>query len=251
MFLLAQTPRFNTASPGVLSSENANELTVSLPILNIGTADAANMTVTNITLGSAGRLSPAGLPWFIGDLGVGGSVSVTARFDSSGLIVGGRYLMTVQGTYEADNATFGFAVNRFIVIPAVSPPDVLYLKAHVTVSTESGTWSYSIFNDEALKSSQFIAAFSLDVVTPFAVTGTPTGWQVETDNLSYVLWFAADEQLPYKHHIPPGESLEGFQIQSTSNGSESTAYIVTAWDHQSNDAGLVSPDVVLSPSRMG
>jgi hypothetical protein len=248
MFLLVQAPRFSTVEPGLLNSDG--ELTVSLPILNIGTADASNIRVTSISLGSAVRLSPQGLPLFVGNLGTHNTTSIAARFSLSGLSVGGRYLMMVQGTYETNNATYGFAVNRYIVVPPPSPPPVVFLKAHVDVAVEPGIWTYTIFNNEPADSPQFVATFSIEVVAPFTVTGVPEGWEMETDNVSYVLWVAADQQLPYPHQIAPGGSLGGFQIQSSSSGSESTAYVVTAWNHVSDQAGLVSPDVVLSPSRL-
>ncbi len=134
---------------------------------------------------------------------------------------------------------------------AVLPPTQLpiaLLKARVKVAVAAGIWTYTIFNDEPLSSQQFVAAFSLDVVAPVTVTGVPPGWEVETDNVSYVLWTASDLQLPYPHHIAPGGSLGGFQIQSPRKDSESTAYIVTAWNHQTDNAGLVSPGLILSPA---
>jgi len=247
MFLLAEAPRFSTAAPGLLNSDG--ELTISLPLLNIGTADATNVKVTKISLGSAARTSPAGLPLPVGDVPFNGTSSISPRFSTAGLIVGGKYLLTVQGTYEANNITSGFAVNRYIVLPAPSQAPVLYLKAHVEVTVQPGVWTYTIFNDEPPGSSQFIALLSLEVGSPFTVTGVPDGWEVETNNVSYGLWVASDQQSPYPHHIAPGGSLGGFQIQSLQNKSESLPYILTAWNHQSNQAGLVSPDVVFSPAK--
>lgn len=247
MFLLAPAPRFSTVAPGLLNSDG--QLTVSLPILNIGTADAANVRVTKISLGSAVRRSPAGLPLPLGILPVNGTASISPRFNTTGLLVGGKYLLSVQGTYEANNLTSGFAINRYIVLPAPSQSPVVYLKAHVDVAVQPGIWTYTIFNDEPVGSTEFIALFSLEVGSPFTVTGVPAGWEVETDNVSYALWVASDQQSPYPHHIPPGGSLGGFQIQSSKIGSESTGYLVAAWNHQLDQAGLVSPDLVLSPGK--
>ena len=64
----------------------------------------------------------------------------------------------------------------------------------------------------------FINAISLDMAAPFTVTQTPPGWAVDTDNASYVLWYAADVQLPYPNHIAPGALLTPFQIQSDQVG---------------------------------
>jgi hypothetical protein len=241
-------PQFTSGTPEILNSEN--ELTVSLPLLNIGSEAAANVELTDIILRSTTRLSPAGMPLFIGNLAPDNTAAISPRFDSRPLTVGSRYLLTVRGTYDVSGTVYGFAVNRYIVVPAASPPPVELLKARVAVVVIPGSWTYTIHNNEAPLSQQFIAAFSLDIVAPVTVIGTPEGWEVETDNSSYVLWVATDQQLPYPHHIAPGGSLGGFQIQSSSRmQSESTPYVVTAWNHQSDEAGLVSPDLVLSPSR--
>lgn len=246
MLLLAQAPRFATGTPDVLNSEN--RVSFALPLLNIGTGTAANVQITSITLGAATRLSPP-LPVFLGDLGVDNAVSANARFNGSGLTVGGRYLITVRGTYQSGGATFGFTVNRYIVIPPPVEPPVRLLKARVEVAAAAGVWSYTLFNDEAPDSSQFINAFSLDIVAPVTVTGTPEGWDVLTDNASFVLWFATDQEAPYPQHIAPGASLGGFVIQSPRINSETTGVSITSWDHQNDQAGLVALDASLSPSR--
>lgn len=242
------SPHFSTGRPLILNSDS--EITVSMPITNIGPGAAANVRVTDIILGTAARVSPPGFPVFLAaSLPAHNFASVSPRFSASQLVVGGKYLITVRGTYETGSATYGFAVNRYILVPTPSPPPVASVRAHVGVSATREVWTYTIFNDEPQTSQQFIAAFSLDVVAPATVTRTPRGWVALTDNASYVLWYANDQQPPYPHHIAPGGSLGGFQIQSPRSGSESTAYIVTAWDHQANKAGLVFPDLVLSPSR--
>jgi hypothetical protein len=249
MFLLVQSPRFSTGTPEVVNSEN--RVSFALPLLNTGTGTAVNVRVTGITLGSAVRLSPP-LPLTLGDLGVDNAVSANARFSASGLTVGGRYLVTGKGTYQSEaGATFGFSVNRYIVIPSPVEPSIRLLKAHVNVAPASGIWSYTLFNDEAPESSQFINAFSLDVVAPVTVIGTPSGWDFQTDNASFVLWFATEQQPPYTQHIAPGASLGGFSIQSARSSSEATGYSLTAWDHQNDQAGLVTFDAVYSPARTG
>lgn len=248
MFLLAQAPRFSTGTPDVLNSENRVSLT--LPLLNIGTGTATNVQVTSITLGSATRLSPP-LPIFLGDLGVDNTVSVYGRFSSNGLNVGSNYLVTVRGTYQSDGTTFGFTVNRYVAIPSPVEPPIRMLKARAVVAVASGVWSYTLFNDESPGSQQFVNAFALDIVAPVTITGTPVGWEVITDNASFVLWFAADQALPYPHHIAPGASLGGFAIQSSRINSEATGFSITAWEHQNDEAGLVAMDAIHSPSRTG
>ena len=247
MFALASAPRFSTIAPDILNSEN--KISFSLPLLNIGELTAENLKVTAITLGSAVRLSPIAFPSFMGNLAASNSVPINASFASTGLNVGGKYLITVRGTYESGGATFGFTVNRVIVIPASVPFPLQLLKAHVQVATQPGVWSYTVFNDEPLDSPLFIATFALGIVAPVSVIGTPDGWSFLTDNATSVLWYATDAALPYPHHIAPGTSLAGFAIQSSRTASEATGSVVTGWDHQANQAKLSRPGSVLSPSR--
>src|ERR1041385_5252366 len=114
MSLIAKAPRFLTGKPDVISSENG--LSFSLPLINRGTGPATNVRVTDITLESATRLSPAAMPVFLGTLAVHNFVPVNARFDSSSLIVGGRYLIVVRGTYESGGVTYGFEGNHRIAV---------------------------------------------------------------------------------------------------------------------------------------
>jgi hypothetical protein len=193
-------------------------------------------------------LAPASLPVFAGTLQAPGLILANASFSRQQLTVGSTYLITVQGTYQLQGLTYAFQVNRFIVIPAPTAPLTTLLQARVDVSTATGVWSYTVTNDEASGSPNFINAFSLDIAAPVSVNGTPPGWQVSTDNLSYVLWYAPD-QFPFPNHIAPGANLSGFAIQGASMASESTGFAVTAWNHQTDRAGLVVFGSALSPLR--
>jgi hypothetical protein len=248
MFLLSQAPRFITGTPELINTDG--KVTFALPVLNAGTGAAGNVRLTDISLGPSARLIPPAMPVFLGELAVDNSVSVNARFDGAGLIVGNKYLITARGTYESDGSTYGFAVNRSIAIPAPSALPVELLQAHVETAVASGVWAYTLFNDELADSPQHINAFSMDVVAPVTVTGTPAGWQFLTDNVSYVAWYAEDLTLPYPHHVAPGSSLGGFQIQSARANSESIGFAITAWNHDTDQAGLVQLSATLSPSRV-
>ena len=246
---VTQAPSFSTRTPNILNS--ANKLSLSIPVLNTGTATANNVVVTGITLGSSIPLNPA-MPVVLGDLGADNAVAVNASFSAANLTVGNRYLVTVRGTYALGNATYGFTINRFIVVSAPVVPPVALLSAHVQVSVDlvASTWSYTVFNDELVGSSQrFINAISIDMTAPFTVTGTPTGWAVDTDNFSYVLWFAVDVQLPYPHHVAPQASLGGFQIMSARGSSESKGLSITSWNHQTDQADLTALGDTSVPSR--
>lgn len=247
MAVITALPQFVGAAPLVLNT--GTQIYVSMPLSNVGGAAAPSVFVTGLTLGAAQRLSPLNFPMFVGDLAIGNDGAVNARFNAAGLSAGQKVLLTVRGTYGPSSSRTAFAVNRFVTVPAAAPYPVPLLSARVTAVAQPAAWNYTIFNDEPTGSSQNLAGFSLSVAAAVSVTGTPPGWSVETDNASYVYWFAADEALPFSHHVRPGSSLSGFQIQSATPRSESTAYLLTSWRLDTNEAGLVTADVVLSPGR--
>ena len=247
MFLNAKSPRFITGKPDLLNSDG--KLAVSVPLINHGAAVASNIRITDVALEAATRLEPAGMPVFLGTLAIDNVVLVNAKFDATNLVLGGKYRVDIKGTYESGDATYRFAVDRSIFVPASERPFIDLLNAHVEVSAKPNKTSYMLFNDEQLDSPQHINTFSLDVVAPIVVTGTPKGWEVETDNRSYVLWYSAGSQLPDPNNVAPGKSLGGFEIQNPAKGSESTGFSLTAWNHQTNDSGLAVLGSVLSPAR--
>lgn len=247
MFLNAKSPRFITGKPDLLNSDG--KLAVSVPLINRGAAVASSIRITDVALDAATRLEPAGMPVFLGTLAIDNVVLVNAKFDASSLVLGGKYQVNIKGTYESGDATYRFAVDRSISVPTSERPFIDLLSAHVEVSAKPNKISYVLFNDEPHDSPQQINTFSLDVVAPVVVTGTPKGWEVETDNKSYVLWYSAGSQLPDRNNIAPGKSLGGFEIQYPSKGTESTGFSLTAWNHQTNDSGLGVLGSVLSPAR--
>jgi hypothetical protein len=229
-----------------------NVLTFSLPVFNTGTAPASNVMITGITLGSAVRTGPV-LPLSYHDMAVNSVKMVNSGFAATNFIVGQTYLATVRGTYEVNNVSYAFTVNRPIVIPesTVSPLPLLAAHVEFSVQPSTGTWSYEFFNDEAAGSPLYVSAVSLDIDnSPFVVTGTPPGWAVDTDNASYVGWYSTDTALPYPNHIAPGSSLGGFQIQSARTASESTGLTINSWNHQKDTADLVTFGTALTPSQI-
>jgi hypothetical protein len=238
---------FSTMTPEILNT--GNTVSFSLPILNAGSAPATNVFITDIHLGSAARLAPAHFPVFAGTLGVSNIIFANAKFRGDGLTGAHTYLITVAGTYQVASLTYTFEVYRVIRIPAPTTLPVNLLQAHIDVTIDSGQWSYTVVNEELHGSSQFINAVSLDIVAAATVTGTPPGWQAVSDSMSYVLWYAVDERAPYPTHIAPGSSRAGFAIRSVRRGSESTGFALTAWNHQTDAAGIVTFGAVSSPSR--
>lgn len=238
----SNTPRFAMWAPSAVNS--GAELHLSIPLGNVGTVTAPDLRITDITLGEAQRLSPNAFPLVVGDLVIGNNFSVGARFRTNLLTAGLRYLLTIRGTYSTAVATLGFAVNRYVQLPPSTVYPIQLLNAHAEVALGAGSWTYTLFNDEEPASSLSIAAYSLDIATGVVVTNAPAGWEVETDNSTYVLWFA--EQM--SDHIPPGQELSGFEIQSSAVNSQGTAFVLNSWNSTSNSAGPVRTDVVQSPT---
>lgn len=241
------SPAFSTYSPSVINT--GARIYVSIPMGNTGTALAPNVWITGAVLGSARRLSPAVVRLSVGDLEVGNNFNVNLIFDGAGLVVGTRYLLTIRGTYASGGGTLGIALNRPILIPAVSALPILQLNAAGAVEVGVNSWFYTLTNNEAPGSSLYIATFSLDIAAPITVTGSPPGWIPQTDSSTYVGWYADDSAgAPYPNQIAPGSSLSGFQISSAATLSQSTAFILTSWDHQLDRPGRLFSDYISAPS---
>ena len=243
-----------TPAPKLVGAEatvinTGSEFFVSMPLSNAGVVMAPNVFVTGMTLGTSQRISPQLFPVFIGQLAAGNSGVTRARFRAVGLVPGLRLLLTVRGTYGSRSAQQGFVVNRYVTVPPITALPVTLLRARIQATVQPAVWNYTLFNDEPAGSPHRLAALSITVAAPVSVTGTPSGWVAETDNISYVGWLSADEQLPYPSHVAPGASLGGFQIQSPTALSESTSCVINAWRHDTDAAGLVMTDLVATPRR--
>ena len=233
--------------PTVIHTTGA--ISLNIQVMNVGDGGLAKLLCTNITLGSAQRSSPVGFPIIADQLAGSGTVRFSARFADAGLVVGTRYLLTMRGSYVVDNVVYGLTLNRYVEIPPVTAAPLAALNARVDVSTSSNYWNYRLVNAEAAGSAQHITSFALSVFAPVTVTGTPEGWEVETDNISYVLWTAADYAPPYSHQIAPGASLSGFQLMCPRLTSEATGSSLGAWNQALDDTGLVVSDYTLTPNR--
>lgn len=241
-------PAFATFTPSVINT--GAKLYISVPIGNTGAAVAPSVWLTAGTLGAAPRLSPAVFRIFMGDLASGNNANVNMIFSAAGFAVGSRLLLTLRGTYSGASGTLGFSLNRFVVIPGVSSLPIVQLNAAASVSVSPDTWSYSISNNEPSGSNLYVASFSLDVSAPVNITGSPPGWVGQTDNATYAAWYADDQAQPYPHQVAPGASLGGFQVESATDLSQSTAYVLTSWDHGLDAAGRLFSDYISAPSQM-
>jgi hypothetical protein len=133
-----------------------------------------------------------------------------------------------------------------VVAPPILRADPI-LAAHIeTLVSPPGVWSYTLFNDEPLASSNYIFAFSLTINAPVVVTGVPDGWTVDTDNVSFVFWFNTDLALPYPHDIAPGSSLGGFSISSPGAVPGLSSAAIAGWDHLLDAPGPLSSDILVS-----
>jgi hypothetical protein len=137
----------------------------------------------------------------------------------------------------------------FLVLIACSSSVQAQLASHAQVTTNQNNWFYTLFNDEATGSSNYVTSFALNINAPIAVVNAPAGWDFQTDNLSYVYWFNTDPGLPYPHDIVPGASLSGFTFQSTSSSTLSD-YILAGWDHAVDAPGPSVTAQILSPSNV-
>ena len=126
------------------------------------------------------------------------------------------------------------------------------LSAHVSVDTSTaGVWSYTVFNDEPTGSPNYVTAFNLNVDAPVTVTGIPAGWDVDTNNTTFVFWFNTDAVLPYPHDIAPGSSLGGFMISSPGSVSDVITATAVSWDHSLDQPGPTSDLLsVLGPASV-
>jgi hypothetical protein len=241
------TPTFSTGTPDILNTENG--LSVSLPLLNTGPGSATQVLITDILLGTTSRSSPAYLPKLAGDLPVDSAIIVSTTFPATNAFeIGKNYLLSVRCTYVSAGSTHGLNLNRYILVPPKVQPLYPVLAAHAEGVADAGTWAYTVFNDEVGSSPLFVNALALDIAAPLLSASAPQGWSVDTDNETYVLWYATDEQSPYPNHIAPGSSLNGFEIRSQSRKSESKNLTITSWNHETDDAGLAVIGDSLAPT---
>lgn len=247
---LATAARAVLGAPGIDNVDGQIHLLV--PVANVGEAALSGLEVHAVKLGGAVRVSPAAFPVVLGMLEAGSTARFTARFSAAGLAVGKRYLLSITASYScgsgAGNLVYKLHLNRYVEIPAPSPPAAA-LHARVTTALAQNTWRYTLYNDEPADSGLYVSALALMVSAPVAITGTPPGWRGETDGNSYVFWRAADYLRPYPNHVMPGDSLTGFQLGCTHTASQASAVALSSWNHSTDAAGPELADYVLTPYR--
>jgi hypothetical protein len=113
---MAPAVRLSAGNPG--ESVVGGRLVTALPIVNIGTAAAENVTATEISLGGGTLASPS-VPLALGVIAAGKSAALNATFSGSWQPLSSETL-GVKGTYSVDGATYCFALTSNFTVPAVA-----------------------------------------------------------------------------------------------------------------------------------
>jgi hypothetical protein len=242
---LMAAPEIHSGFPSV--QRIGSLLLVTLPIFNLGDDTATSFTLTGVSVGSLVRTEPA-LPHVLGNLAPYNHMYVAAAFAAPTIVTGGTGTFQANGTYTASDGTHTFAFSWPITYPAPIAQQKPLLAARISVAVSPGTrtWSYSVVNQEPAGSPRNVNSFSIDMVGPFTVTGTPSGWTVTTDNLTYVFWSTTRAS----SDVGPSRSKDGFRIQSqSSTTSEGRGYVMTSVNATSGQKELLAFGSVLVPAR--
>jgi hypothetical protein len=242
--LAAQPVNLHTKQANV--TNNGEQVMVSLPINGSASSEPMNLLILEATLD--GHPTNRALPAYVEAWSNGAPSPLFASFSLGGLVPGSTHTVRFKGTYKTGSATQPFQAVATITIPppVLLPVTLLKAIAEVHADEQAGLWSYTLRNTEPAGSTLSLREFNLPVGAPFVVKGTPRGWKVQTDNLKFVLWSAENPDDP-AYLVPPGESLDGFQIQSGSNSSEGNAFSVHAWNTRTHVTGPVAFGTVLVP----
>ena len=101
-------------------------------------------------------------------------------------------------------------------------------------------WTYTISNNEAPGSSNFVDQFTIAISAAITVTAQPAGWDNTiglTDGVLSITWFSTDPSTD----LAPGGSLSGFSFSSPGSSNVLANAVVNSWDHVGNVPG---PDSV-------
>lgn len=127
------------------------------------------------------------------------------------------------------------------------------VEVHVALVKSGTNFSYTVFNDEPVRSAFHLDTFHLPVNASITVVSNPPGWSVDTDNLTYVNWFSSNSLAPFTNDIAPATSKSGFVISSSlppelPTSSESFVYTLTSWDHAATNSGTSGTGLIEVPS---
>ena len=198
-----------------------------------------------------GPSNPLVSPRITAPLPSGEAINVISRFQDRNPQTGGPL---VDGFFSPElhidgriNGSQPFFLSQPIGVPNRTFPPGFPFGPWLDVSIVSGIFGYTVHNNLDASAPLGIIAFGLDFAHPFGVTGTPGGWMLNTDNLTYALWTAAPEVSSAQ--IRGGGQLGGFSIQSSTSAFESTSFILSTWDFSTGTVGPIHSDRTHTPSR--
>jgi hypothetical protein len=272
----AQSPSFSTQTPTTASSSGA--FTVVLPLANTGAVPASGMQLTFAGLTSAGApvsvlQRPTPLPLSIGPLAPGAVQLLDLAFDSSVLVAGKAYLLTVRGTYSFNGATLGFSVNRPVVYSGSSPfggqgnpiavtpnldtanmvTQMAYASVGATLTTTGtdGTVFTLTIPAHALLSDELITMTPLSSLSGIPLTGgLVAAVQLEPDDLLLLqpatLTIQPTVSVPIQNQVAFGYRAGGqdFSLSSLGNTTTMTLGLTHFSGH---GVGTGSPFLTISP----
>ncbi len=111
------------------------------------------------------------------------------------------------------------------------------LAARVVADQQGNRFTYTLVNDEAEGSQQYVTVWGIRPHATFSVISMPEGWHCETDNTTYMDCANTDAALPYPHDAPPGASLR-FVIESEVETAQPGSFTIVAWDHEKDTNGM-------------
>ena len=117
------------------------------------------------------------------------------------------------------------------------PLSASVLAANITTDTSvAGVWTYTIFDNEAPGSTNYVDQFTIAINAPITVTAEPNGW---TDSIGMVngmmsVTFSSNGD---STDLAPGASLGGFSISSPGASSVLDNADVNSWDHSTETPG--------------
>jgi len=92
------------------------------------------------------------------------------------------------------------------------------LQATATLNQSGQTdWNYTLTNSEPAGSNNWLTDFYLPINAPVTDIQTANGWQIDTDNVSYIQWSNTEPE-PFPNDIAPGLSVPGFSFTSVAIG---------------------------------
>jgi len=103
-----------------------------------------------------------------------------------------------------------------------------------------GDWTYTITNEQAAGSPDYISEFDVAISAPIQVTALPTGWTYQIGVCQGVTCIQFGS-LDSSDDLAPGGTLSGFTISSPGAVDVLANAVAYSWDHNTDQPG---PDSV-------